>query len=192
MARLIVDNRDDLARLDCTTMIDGQEVRLRDTGEIVVWSESTGDWLFKSAQVHPLYRGDTDDWETVVNSYRHCMEVAVALLRQGQDTRAMQVLSDALHGVFHPAPPPADDAPLELAIEDETPEIPEFSIISQAGELRITDEGWFFSEEFIKELKEAPWADNSDTFDGAALVLMEEKVRWTLTESVKTGRIRKL
>jgi len=127
----------------------------------------------------------SEDWETF---YRHCMEVAVGLLRQGQDTAAMDILSDALNGVFHPAASVDEDAPLELAIEDETPEIPAFQV-NAAGELEIDDAGWFIPPEFVETLSMVPWSGASP---GPAIWEAEGKVRELLTAAVKVGRVRKL
>jgi hypothetical protein len=202
MARLLLDDRAELERLD-GERTEGEEVRLRDTGQIVIYSQ--GRWLDKPMTVNelpvdiqstPVYAaplgdaGDLDVDEALVDHHRHCMEVAVGLLRQGQDTAALDVLANALAGVFHPevvAPP--DDAPLELAVEDETPEIPEFRVDAN-WELTIDDEGWEIDLEVIDRISHEVVIGRDA--EHLTIYWAENKVRLMLQSGVMAGRVRKL
>jgi hypothetical protein len=199
MPRLIVDDWAELERLDGEHG-EGEEVRLRDTGDVAVFR--SGRWLLKPATINELpveiestpvyaapFRGDQDDWETLVNSYRHCMEVAIALMNQGQDTYAQDVLANALNGVFHPAPAPADEEPLKLAIEDETPEIPTFSV-DDDWELAIDDEGWEIDQAVVDRISHEV-VIGRDT-EHLTIWWGENKVRLMLQSAVLAGRVRKL
>jgi hypothetical protein len=202
MARLIVDNLDQLKRLD-GLRTEGEEVRIRDTGDVVVFRR--GRWRNKPQTVNELpveiesspvygapFRGDAGDVdEALVNHHRHCMEIAVALLRQGQDTAALDVLTDALSGIifFPPKVDQPDDAPLELAVEDETPEIPAFRVDAD-WELTIDDEGWEIDVEVIDRISHEVVIGRDA--EHLTVFWAENKVRLMLQSGVMAGRVRKL
>jgi hypothetical protein len=113
------------------------------------------------------------------------VEAALGLLRQGRDREAKKLLEDALAGRAETSELP-EDAPLELAITDPTPEIPTFQV-NAAGELTIDDEGWVIDPELIVELGNTPWLQS-----GAGVVWAAEKtIREKLTQGVKTGKVRR-
>lgn len=126
------------------------------------------------------------------DDYRHCMEVAVALLRQGQDSAAVDVLSDALAGRCHPAPTESrEPVVLELAIEDDTPEIPDvFSGDAATGgkSVSINDRGWYIPPDVVAACSLA--AQQAEV-QGRSVYGIEAAVRQALRHGVKAGKVHK-
>lgn len=122
------------------------------------------------------------------DNYRHCMEVAVALLRQGHDAAALDVLSNALNGVCPPATPGAEPVSLELAFEDETPEIPGVFVTNEGASMEISDKGWTVAQEVVDECTRV--ATGLCQLHRSVYAI-EEAMREVLRLGVKAGTVRK-
>lgn len=113
------------------------------------------------------------------------VERAVGLLRQGQDQAAKKLLEDALAGRAE-APELSEDAPLELAIDDPTPEIPFVAV--RAGQLDIETDGWVIDESTVKAITEAGYqALQSGKHDHEA----EQAIREVLFDRARAGKVRR-
>lgn len=121
-------------------------------------------------------------------NYRAACEASLALLRQGQDGAAQDLLEDALAGKWEPQKREALPT-LELAFEDETPEIPR--IECRAGVLSIHDDGWRISEETQAQIRQVTIIGHNALTTLSADLAVEREVRAILFEGVKSGRVRK-
>lgn len=117
---------------------------------------------------------------------RHIVEGAVGLLKQGQHRDALYMLEDALAGRVEP-PPTEDSETLELAFEDETPEIPHVRV--EHGEVYLEDDGWSLDGAVVRALKDA---GKAALMDGKGAHGAEAAIREVLYAAVRAGKVQKL